>query len=114
MLAPRIDALALNASEIIANWDANRDEAARQGTFMHYACEAFLNNVNIPDRNVSTTEFKLFRKFLSTMRNLTAYRTEWVIWGNEERLAGSVDFIAVDNQGHLVLVDWKRSRGIFF
>ena len=79
---------------------------------MHYVCEAFLNNVRIPDSIASTTEFLLFRKFLSAMRNLTAYRTEWVIWGDEERLAGSVDFIAMDEGGDLVIVDWKRSKGM--
>ena len=78
---------------------------------MHYACEAFLKNVRIPDSIASTTEFLLFRKFLSTMQGLTAYRTEWVIWGDEERLAGSVDFIAIDERGDLVIVDWKRSNG---
>ena len=84
----------------------------RQDTLMHYACEAFLNNVRIPDSIASTTEFLLFHKFLSTMQGLTAYRTEWVIWGDEERLAGSVDFIAIDERGDLVIVDWKRSKGM--
>ena len=79
---------------------------------MHYSCEAFLNNVHIPERIESTTEFQLFRKFLLSMQNLTAYRTEWVIFGDEERLAGSVDFIAIEEGGDLVVVDWKRSKGM--
>ena len=111
-LIPHIDALALTSSQIITKWENNRDIAARQGTLMHYSCEAFLNNVRIPERIESSTEFKLFRKFLSIMQNLTAYRTEWVIFGDEERLAGSVDFVAIEECGDLVIVDWKRSKGM--
>ena len=52
----------------------------------------------------------LFLKFVRTLAGLTAFRTEWTIYGEEERLAGSIDFVAEDKQGNLVLFDWQRSK----
>jgi hypothetical protein len=44
------------------------------------------------------------------LKGVTAYRTEWTIFGEEERLAGSIDFVAKMPNGDLVLFDWKRSK----
>jgi len=33
-----------------------------------------------------------------------------MIFGEEERLAGSIDFVATDGAGKLHLFDWKRSK----
>jgi hypothetical protein len=43
---------------------------------------------------------------------LTSFRTEWQIWGTEEWLAGSVDFVAINESGELHIFDWKRSRNL--
>jgi RecB family endonuclease NucS len=43
---------------------------------------------------------------------LTAYRSEWVVWGDEEWLAGCIDFVAMQPDGHLVIIDWKRSKAL--
>ena len=51
-------------------------------------------------------------RFIATLKGLTAFRTEWMIFGEEERLAGSIDFVATDAAGELTLFDWKRSRGL--
>ena len=108
-----IEALTLDDEDIIQMWDVNRDRAARDGTQMHYACEAWLNQVHIPQSIQDTVEFRLFQKFLLQMQGLTAYRTEWVIYADRERLAGSIDFVAVnEDTGELTLVDWKRSKAM--
>ena len=108
-----IEALTLDDEDIIQMWAVNRDRASRDGTQMHYACEAWLNQVHIPQRIQDTVEFRLFQKFLLQMQGLTAYRTEWVIYADQERLAGSIDFVAVnEDTGELTLVDWKRSKAM--
>jgi hypothetical protein len=32
------------------------------------------------------------------------------VWGDEEWLAGCIDFVAMQPDGDLVIVDWKRSK----
>jgi hypothetical protein len=90
-------------------WDLNRDIAANMGTWMHFTFEAYLNRMPIPEDGV---EMGLFLRFLGWLEGLTAYRTEWTIWGDEERLAGSIDFVAITPQSTLVIFDWKRSKSL--
>ena len=40
------------------------------------------------------------------------FRTEWAIFSDAECLAGSIDFVARQQDGRLVLFDWKRSKGL--
>ena len=49
----------------------------------------------------------LFAKYINTLQGVNAYRTEWQIAGFEERIAGSIDFVARKRDGSLILVDWK-------
>ena len=42
--------------------------------------------------------------------NVKSFRTEWEIFSEEENIAGSIDFIGIKPNGHLVLVDWKRTK----
>ena len=46
--------------------------------------------------DTSGDEFSLFLGFCRGLSGLTAFRTEWAIFADEENLAGSIDFIAVD------------------
>jgi len=50
--------LACSPSEILLKWDLNRELAAREGTWMHFTFEAFLNRAAIDE---SAPEFHLFR-----------------------------------------------------
>ena len=99
----------MSADEISEAWRVNRDTAARKGTWMHWRFEAYLNRAPIPEEGL---EFQLFREYLGTLRGLAAFRTEWTIFAEAEWLAGSIDFVAKDVNGHLVLFDWKRSKGL--
>ena len=57
-------------------------------------------------------EFGLFLKFLACLRGHKAYRTEWEIFSEQERLAGSIDFVALAPDGSLVVIDWKRTKSL--
>ncbi len=54
----------------------------------------------------------MFLRYIGTLCGLTVYRTEWCIFGDEERLAGSVDMVATNSDGDLILFDWKRSTNL--
>jgi len=107
--ADLVSDLVLNTDEILQKWDHNRDMAAHQGTWMHYLCEAWLNRAVISE---DSAEMRLFIPFAKSLSGLTAYRTEWTIFGCDENLAGSIDFVAKDDQGLLHLFDWKRSKDL--
>jgi len=95
--------------EIIKMWDDNRDEAAKAGTKMHYDIECYYNNC--PNENESV-EYGYFKKFAEDYKHLKPYRTEWMIWHEEIKIAGSVDMVFEQEDGSLLIYDWKRSKEI--
>ena len=102
------DGVPLSPTEIKLKWSSGGQEAANRGTWMHFTCELWLNRCPTP---MCSTEMELFMKFVQSLGGLRAYRTEWEIFGAQEWLAGSIDFVAesvVD--GSLVVVDWKRTK----
>jgi hypothetical protein len=102
--------IAMTMDEIKKAWETNRNMAANMGTWMHFTFEAWINRAPIAETG---TEFELFKNFVLNHTNgLTAFRTEWTIFGNDEWLAGSIDFVAEDLDKSLVLYDWKRSKNL--
>ena len=102
------DGTPFSSTEIKLKWSSGGQEAANRGTWMHFTCELWLNRCPTP---MCSTEMDLFMKFVQSLGGLRAYRTEWEIFGDQEWLAGSIDFVAesvVD--GSLVVVDWKRTK----
>lgn len=97
--------------EIKAGWEKNRDEAARAGTKMHYDIECYYNSIELKEANTSD-EYKQFMAFLKAYPDLKPYRTEWMIWDEEHRFAGSIDMVFEKEDGSLMIYDWKRSKEI--
>ena len=97
----------MTAGEIKEMWDS--PEARNRGTEAHYMMELWMNSD--PCR-VDQPEVQVGLKFVESQlvaNQIRAYRTEWEIYGEEENLAGSVDFVGTFPDGSLVIVDWKRS-----
>jgi len=101
----------MTSDEIKALWDKNRDEAAEAGTKMHYDIECYYNEC--PNEN-NSIEYGYFNKFLSDFPELNSrpYRTEWMVYHEELRLAGSIDMIFENEDGSLQIYDWKRCKDI--
>jgi len=95
--------------EIKTGWDNNRDEAASAGTKMHYDIECYYNEVSVENDSI---EYEYFRNFLKDYPDLKPYRTEWTVFHEELKLAGSIDMVFEKEDGHLLIYDWKRSKGI--
>ena len=49
-------------------------------------------------------ELVLLAIFLGRTKPLLAFRTEWCIWATKEKVAGCIDFAAIDEKGHLVFL----------
>ena len=99
----------MTPEEIKDMWARNAKLAANQGTWTHLQCECILNGGAVAD-GAGSMEMQLFRTFLLGSPKLIAYRTEWAIFGERERLAGTIDFVACNDRGELVLYDWKRTK----
>ena len=100
--------LAMSDDDIKIRWAAN--EAARYGTWMHWLFEAYLNGHVVP---TASQELRMMQSFLrEELADVEVWRTEWVLYGEEENLAGSIDFCGKLPDGTYVLVDWKRTFGL--
>lgn len=119
----------LTPEQIKDMWNKNRDNAAGAGTNIHYEIECFMNNQNIQpeyshkdlyDKYISeepvsknnSLEWQYFLQFLKETPNLKPYRTEWMIYHEELKLAGSIDMVYENDDGTLAIYDWKRSANI--
>ncbi len=109
LLRDALCSIALSPVEIERKWELNAVDASNRGAWMHLTFEHYLNR-NIVD--TSTAEMHLLLKYLGTLSNLRSHRTEWTIYGTDERLAGSIDFVAMNTKGEYVLFDWKRSKNL--
>lgn len=98
----------MTKDEIIEMWDKKKELAASQGTQMHKNIEDFYNDLSVNDYS---KEFKMFLDFHEDHRNLKPFRTEWCVYDENLKLAGSIDMV-FENNGSLIICDWKRSREI--
>jgi hypothetical protein len=123
----------LTAEEIKAQWNANGAAVSGAGTNMHYEIECFMNNSSIEEENytheqlytnyletqltsknpiIETPEWQYFIKFIQENSQLKPYRTEWTVYHEEAKLAGSIDMIYENPDGTLSIYDWKRAKDI--
>jgi hypothetical protein len=107
--------------EIKALWDANCDEAAEAGTRMHLDIEHYNNAEpvgNLEDDEWKPQEGKEWEYFLKferlhrQKRGLIPYRTEWLVYKEDIKLAGSIDMVYKKPDGTYAIYDWKRAKEI--
>ena len=72
--------------EIKKMWSDNGKQASEAGTKMHYDIECFYNNMEVKN---DSTEYNYFLRFHKQHTELEPYRTEWMIYDKELKLAGS-------------------------
>tara|TARA_X000000368_G_C23026340_1_gene710378 strand:+ start:222 stop:989 length:768 start_codon:yes stop_codon:yes gene_type:complete len=99
----------MTAEQIKTQWSENGKKASEAGTKMHYDIECFYNNMKIENPSI---EYEYFLRFHKQHSNLEAYRTEWMIYDKELKLAGSIDMIFKNKDGSLSIYDWKRCKNI--
>lgn len=99
----------MTKQEIKDVWEKNRVEASSAGTAMHRDIELFYNDVPLKNDSI---EFNYFLKFNNDFKELIPYRTEWEVFSEELKLAGSIDMIYENPDGTLQIYDWKRCKEI--
>ena len=97
---------------IKALWSENGRLASEAGTKMHYDIECFYNDeeVEVEEDCIEWQYFENFEKEVG--QHLKPYRTEWTIFDEEMKIAGSIDMIYEKPNGHLLIYDWKRCKEI--
>ena len=98
--------------EIQKEWAKTGTDASASGTLMHANIEKYYNG---EEHETESDEWKLFWEFHKTIiegSELTSYRTEWEIFHEKYKIAGSIDMLYQKPNGALVIYDWKRSKEI--
>ena len=89
-------------------WEKNGKIAAEAGTRLHYNIELYNNNCGVDDNSI---EFKHYLNFLRDHPELEPYRTEWQIYDNDYKIAGTIDMVYKNkNNGKYYIYDWKRVK----
>jgi hypothetical protein len=100
----------MNKQQILDDWENNRNQAAKEGTKMHYDIECYYNLINNENTSI---EFVYFKDFVKDFPQLKAYRTEWMVYYEEYRISGSIDMVFENlEDGTLQIYDWKRTKGL--
>jgi ATP-dependent exoDNAse (exonuclease V) beta subunit len=99
----------MTREEIKLGWDKNRDAAADAGTKLHYDIECYYNRIEVEN---SSVEYGHFLEFLRRYGDLIPYRTEWFVYHEKLRFAGSIDMVFKNSDGSLDIYDWKRVKDI--
>lgn len=62
---------------------------------MHFNIECFYNGVPVTEKDQQTAEWNYFQQFHQhrVVGKLIPYRTEWMIWDDELKIAGSIDML---------------------
>jgi hypothetical protein len=120
----------LTANEIKALWNSNGSAAANSGTNLHEQIEIFMNDDRfifgytqrellqeylITRKNESVErgiEWEFFLKFVEDNPRLKPYRTEWTIYDEDVKVAGSIDMVYENPDSTLEIYDWKRCKEI--
>jgi ATP-dependent exoDNAse (exonuclease V) beta subunit len=119
----------LTPEQIKAQWNSNKDSVSGAGTDLHYEIECFHNNdtlnfeytnkdlyqlystsvLNAPDKPI---EWQYFINFIKDHPDLKPYRTEWTVYNEDIKIAGSIDMVYENLDGTLSIYDWKRAKNI--
>lgn len=98
--------MGMTPDEVKAMWAKKGEESRNLGTQLHEKIER--HYMGLP--NASDVTYKLFEKFTEKYK-LTPYRTEWAIFDEESKIAGTLDFLNFQD-GVFTIFDWKRSNKI--
>lgn len=101
----------MTKEEIKEQWKNTRDNACALGVKMHDDIEHYINYIPVLN---NTIEYSYFLKFYNNIHNhfpgFYPFRTEWRIYDEEYKIAGSIDFAMKHIEtGQIALIDWKRT-----
>lgn len=98
------------ADVLKAEWEAKGRAAREKGTRMHDRIERHYLGEEPDEEALADGAFRNFLRFAEKIQ-LRPYRSEWRIFSEKYRIAGTLDFLAFDGSGFAIW-DWKRSSKI--
>lgn len=110
-------------SAIKAQWSASADEASGAGTKMHLDIEHYYNaepvgnlagDEWVPTPGPEWDYFQAFEERWRKARGFVPFRSEWLVFKEDIKLAGSIDMVYTKPDGTLAIYDWKRAKEIKF
>jgi ATP-dependent exoDNAse (exonuclease V) beta subunit len=115
----------MTPEEIKTKWNTNGISVSSAGTDMHFEIECFMNDKRIQGeythkdlykinkyREKKSLEWNYFIEFIKDTPDLKPYRTEWTVYHEDLKLAGSIDMVYENPDGTLSIYDWKRAKDI--
>jgi ATP-dependent exoDNAse (exonuclease V) beta subunit len=129
----------MTAEEIKKMWKQNGESVSGAGTDLHFDIECFMNedivyedtheslsNVTHYELNEvyqqqiedgllppnDSLEWGYFLEYIKDFPQFEPYRTEWTIYHEDLKLAGSIDMVYKNEDGTLNIYDWKRAKEI--
>jgi hypothetical protein len=124
----------MTPEEIKTKWNANGASVSGAGTDMHFEIECFMNDIRIQGEYThkdlfqinhsdfiekfnelyqeKSLEWNYFIEFIKDTPDLKPYRTEWTVYHEDLKLAGSIDMVYENPDGTLSIYDWKRAKDI--
>ncbi len=128
----------MSAEQIKEQWKNNGITESGAGTNLHFDIECFMNQDivyedneipnkithqellevyedeitnGVPPPNHSD-EWSFFLNYIKQFPDFEPYRTEWTVFHEELKLAGSIDMVYKNDDGTLNIYDWKRAKEI--
>jgi hypothetical protein len=128
----------MTPQQIKAQWNNNGKSVSSAGTDLHFNIEQFMNQWLVDeddafmdcdqdmlldcyteDReagdcviNNTSEEWGYFLNFVRDNLGFKPYRTEWMIYDEDLKIAGSVDMVYKNSDGSIDIYDWKRAKEI--
>jgi ATP-dependent exoDNAse (exonuclease V) beta subunit len=101
----------MTALQIRKMWESAGKEARESGTVLHDQIEKYYNGVEV-EADESDVAVDYFLEWDADHEDWEVYRTEWKIFDETLKIAGTIDAVFIDENGEFVLVDWKRCKEI--
>jgi ATP-dependent exoDNAse (exonuclease V) beta subunit len=117
----------MTKAEIKRSWSSNGESVSSAGTGLHYNIEMWMNTPNththldileqtkdsfLPYGDEPPPEWNYFLNFARDHPMFTPYRTEWLIYDETIKIAGSIDMVYLHDDGTVSIYDWKRCKAI--
>ena len=102
----------MGVEEIVESWSLKGRLAAERGSRLHLKVHLHLNGFQVDDDG--SVEFALYLQWLHAHPGWTLLRSEMVVASvGLGMVGGSIDALFQDEEGRIVLVDWKVSSKDF-
>ena len=104
----------MTREQIKQTWKDMGKEASEAGTAMHLGIEQVMNGAEaeVVQEVKQTKEWEYFEKYWAKDLEIwEPWRTEWEVWDEDLKLAGSIDMVYRNKQdGTFAIYDWKRAK----